>query len=387
MAASGDYGAYSGLIPFPGDTPYITEVGGTFLTTSGPLGAWVSETTWNRENGIATGGGISTQYPIPSWQAPVSMAANYGSTNLRNTPDVAFVADDVYVRADGLDYEVGGTSCASPLWAGFTSLMNQQAAANGLPAVGFLNPSVYKVGLGSGYAQAFHDITTGNNGSATHFPAVAGYDLCTGWGTPNGQSLINAIIPPDTLVITPTSGFAASGAAGGPFSATAQVFTLTNTSAGTLTWSVGNPVTWLGASSAGGLLAAGSVTNLTVILNAASSNLAPGLYAANFAVTNVTSNFVHLLPFSLLVHDPLVIAPTHQRVQCDRAGGRAVQRGVAQLIVEQLRAGVVELVAVQQRGLAGGVVGRGRAAVRLGDEPDGGAGFGGEQPAGGAVHR
>jgi Pro-kumamolisin, activation domain/Concanavalin A-like lectin/glucanases superfamily/Immunoglobulin domain/Bacterial Ig domain/Immunoglobulin I-set domain/Viral BACON domain len=311
MAASGDFDAYSGLIPFPGDTPYITEVGGTFLTTSGPAGPWVSETAWNRGGGIGTGGGISTQYPIPSWQSPVSMTANYGSTTMRNMPDVALTADNVYVRADGLDYGVGGTSCAAPLWAGFTSLMNQQAAANGLPTVGFLNPLVYKLGLSGGYAQAFHDITTGNNGSATHFPAVPGYDLCTGWGTPRGQQLINAIVPPDTLVITPAAGFAATGAVGGPFSASAQNFTLTNTSAGALTWSVGNPAAWLATSSSGGVLPKGSATNLMVSLNSVSSNLAPGLYAINLAVTNVTSNFVHLLPFSLLVHDPLVISPTN----------------------------------------------------------------------------
>jgi len=307
MAASGDSGAYSGLIPFPGDTFYITEVGGTTLTTTGPAGAWVSETTWTPDSG----GGISTQYPIPSWQLPVSMSANFGSATMRNTPDVALTANNIYVRANNRDYNVSGTSCAAPLWAGFTSLMNQQASGNRLPPVGFLNPAVYKIGLGGGYGQAFHDITTGNNGSATHFPAVAGYDLCTGWGTPRGQQLINAIVPPDTLALAPIKGFAASGAVGGPFSVTMQNFTLTNTSAGTLTWSVGNPVTWLGTSSTGGVLPAGATTNLLVSLNAASSNLPPGFYSANLAVTNVTSNSVHLLPFSLVVHDPLVISPTN----------------------------------------------------------------------------
>ena len=307
MAASGDSGAYSGLIPFPGDTSYITEVGGTTLTTSGPGGAWVSETTWTPYSG----GGISTQYPIPSWQSPVSMSVNFGSATMRNTPDVALTANNIYVRANNRDYNVSGTSCSTPLWAGFTSLMNQQAAGNHLPPAGLLNPSVYKIGLGGGYGQAFHDIATGNNGSATHFPAVAGYDLCTGWGTPRGQQLINAIVPPDTLVLSPVTGFAASGAVGGPFGVTMQNFTLTNTSAGALTWSVGNPVTWLGTSSTGGVLPAGATTNLLVGLNAASSNLPPGFYSANLAVTNVTSNSVHLLPFSLLVHDPLVISPTN----------------------------------------------------------------------------
>ena len=100
--ASGDNDAFTGLIHFPGDTPYITQVGGTTLTTSGPGGAWVSETVWNWGNGIGSGGGISTQYPIPSWQTDISMTANQGSTTMRNMPDVALTADNVYVRADGV---------------------------------------------------------------------------------------------------------------------------------------------------------------------------------------------------------------------------------------------------------------------------------------------
>jgi hypothetical protein len=70
-------------------------------------------------------------------------------------------------------------------------------------------------------------------------------------------------------------------------------------------------VTWLSTSSSGGVLPSGLATNLLVSLNTASSNLPPGFYTANLAVTNVTSNFVHLLPFSLTVHDPLVISPTN----------------------------------------------------------------------------
>ena len=67
------------------------------------------------------------------------------------------------------------------------ALANQQAAANGKPAVGFLNPTVYSLGQGANYTSDLHDITTGSNG----FAAVTGFDLATGWGTPAGQSLIN----------------------------------------------------------------------------------------------------------------------------------------------------------------------------------------------------
>ena len=98
--------------------------------------------------------------------------------------------------------EVGSVPVAAPLWAGFTALINQQAAAAGQTPVGFLNPALYTIGKGASYATAFHDTTTGNNfwpSSPSKFSAVAGYDLCTGWGTPNGTNLINALAGPPIL--------------------------------------------------------------------------------------------------------------------------------------------------------------------------------------------
>ena len=92
-----------------------------------------------------------------------------------------------------------GTSCAAPLWCGFTAMINQQAAIYGYAPVGFINPAVYAIGKSNIYASCFHDTTVGNNfwaGSPTNFPAVPGYDLCTGWGTPTGSNLINALVPP-----------------------------------------------------------------------------------------------------------------------------------------------------------------------------------------------
>jgi uncharacterized repeat protein (TIGR01451 family) len=188
----------------PSDSPYITQVGGTTLTTSGPEAAWVSETVWNWGGGAGSSGGISSFYLIPPWQQGISMSANQGSTLMRNLPDVALTADNVYVVADnGIEYTgVGGTSVASPLWAGFTALVNQQGAAAGLPPVGFLNPAVYGIGKSGAYATCFHDTTTGDNtwfGSPNLFFAVPGYDLCTGWGTPNGTNLINALLAPAPL--------------------------------------------------------------------------------------------------------------------------------------------------------------------------------------------
>src|SRR5438105_2209317 len=222
--ASGDSDAFlpgevddPGFFGTPSASPNITQVGGTTLSTSGPRGSWTSETVWNFGDGSGSSGGISTYYSIPVWQQGISMSANLGSTSHRNIPDVALTADNVFVIADGgYGYTgVGGTSVAAPLWAGFTALVNQQAASSGSPSVGFLNPALYAIGKGSSYSADFHDIKTGNNkwsGSPNLFPAVAGYDLCTGWGTPVGQNLINALtfggIPDGILEVsvTPANG-------------------------------------------------------------------------------------------------------------------------------------------------------------------------------------
>ena len=185
LQASGDSGAYKGWIMTPSDNPNLTVVGGTSLATSGAGGSWQSEKTWP-----GSGGGVSTAYPIPSYQQGVNMAANGGSLTMRNIPDVALTSDiQMYlIQNNGQAVAVGGTSAAAPLWAGFIALANQQASANGKPSAGFLNPLIYAIGKGSNYFTDFHDINLGNNSG---FSAIAGYDLATGWGTPAGQKLID----------------------------------------------------------------------------------------------------------------------------------------------------------------------------------------------------
>ena len=196
FVAAGDSDAWnSGNFPFPAEDANIISVGGTDLTTTGPGGDWSSEVGWQD-----TGGGISPDdIPIPSWQqlSGVITSKNKGSTTLRNGPDVTANANwSFYVCADqsGLSgctaNDYGGTSFAAPMWAGYLALANQQAAANGNPAPGFINPTIYPLGLSGGYSAAFHDITSGNNG----FPAEVGYDLDSGWGSPNGSGLINALV-------------------------------------------------------------------------------------------------------------------------------------------------------------------------------------------------
>ncbi len=202
LQASGDSGAYgpSNAIWPPADDPNVTVVGGTALTTAGPAGAWVSESAWS-----GSGGGVSTTYPIPSYQQGMNMAAIGGSNTMRNIPDVASLAaiQIFLICNDGEWVSVGGTSAAAPLWAGFMALANQQAAANGDPPVGFLNPTIYAIGKGSDYASDLHDIVTGSNG----FSAAPGYDLATGWGTIAGQPLINDLA---SMPAAPSFGLSAS---------------------------------------------------------------------------------------------------------------------------------------------------------------------------------
>jgi subtilase family serine protease len=201
--AAGDSGAYttSSQYVFPADDDYVTVVGGTDLQVASAGGPWASETAWSHG-----GGGVYTPdaIPIPAWQqlTGVITKANQGSTTLRNSPDVSAESNnDFYVCADQKACTAnywGGTSFAAPMWAGYAALINQQAALNGNSPLGFVNPAIYNIGVSSSYTSDFHDITSGSNGE----PTTTGYDLATGWGSPNGVALINAL--------------AGSGQGGGP---------------------------------------------------------------------------------------------------------------------------------------------------------------------------
>ena len=317
--ASGDAGAYDPTICYEGEDPNETSVGGTTLSTSGPGGSWASEKVWNWWNtgqgANAGGGGISiTNFSIPAYQQPVSMTSVGGSRVLRNSPDVALTADNVYVVADnGQSENFGGTSCAAPLWAAFTALINQQAAQMGSNSVGFLNPALYAIGLSSNYTAAFHDITIGNNtnpSSPNQFYARPGYDLCTGWGTPRGSGLINLLAPLDTLVINPRSGFSASDYAGGSFKNASQVFQLTNSGAASIDWAIGTTSAWLFVSSLGGTLAPGTNAAVTISTNGAAAHLTAGQYLSTVWFTNLNDGVVQSRQFSLDVDDNLQITPT-----------------------------------------------------------------------------
>jgi subtilase family serine protease len=221
FTAAGDSAAYTSASQavYPADDANVTVVGGSDLATTGPGGAWSSESAWSDGGG---GYFAADGIPIPTWQAAAiatfnSRSAKAGSAALRNSPDVAGEANfDFYVCADQQGCSAnryGGTSFAAPMWAGYMALVNQQAALNGQSSIGFLNATLYALGNAGGgtYSAAFHDIEAGGNGYA----AVPGFDLATGWGSPNGAGLIAALTasakPNFSLTATGTPSVPAGG--------------------------------------------------------------------------------------------------------------------------------------------------------------------------------
>jgi subtilase family serine protease len=347
FSASGDADAFVGQIPFPGDSPNITMVGGTTLTTVTKSGSRSSETAWNAGGGEGTGGGVSTSYAIPPWQQGInSILTNGGSLFARNIPDVALTAANISVKYNnGQTGTFDGTSCAAPLWAGFTALVNQQAVAAGKPVVGFINPAIYEIANESIYNSAFNDITTGSNtwsSSPNAFFAVLNYDLCTGLGTPKGTNLINALVNPDPLIVVSNGGFNAVGSPAGTFNIISQTYYLTNGGASSLDWMMVNTSSWLNVSNSGGTLAAGASDSVVVSLNTVASNLTAGIYSANVWFSNVTSRVGHSRFFTLSASDPLVIV-TQKFIFSGLSGGPFVP-DTQGIILSNASAGVLNWV-------------------------------------------
>ena len=275
FAASGDSSTWSSSNEaWPADDAYVVSVGGTDLVTNGGAGPWSSETAW-----ADSGGGITPdQIAIPSWQqlSGVINSSNKGSTTLRNGPDVSANANFTFYTCSDqttcLANEYGGTSFAAPMWAGYIALANQQSVANGGKTIGFINPTIYAQNVTSSYGTDFHDITSGTSGS---YSAVTGYDLVTGWGSPNGSSLINALAgststsPAFTIYASPATVSVPQGSSG----------------SSTITTSVSG-----GFSSAIALSASGQPAGVTVTFNP-TSIAAPGsgTSSVNLAVATSTA--------------------------------------------------------------------------------------------------
>ena len=185
-SSAGDGGSSDGVadgqqhVDFPASAPHALACGGTSLHASGSQ--ITDETVWNDADG-ATGGGVSVEFALPSYQAQAGVPANVdtGSPG-RGVPDVAGDADPqtgYMIRVDGADQVVGGTSAVAPLWAGLVALLNESLGS----PLGFAHPQLYT-------AAGFHDITSGNNGA---YDAGTGWDACTGLGSPNGAALLSAL--------------------------------------------------------------------------------------------------------------------------------------------------------------------------------------------------
>jgi kumamolisin len=185
--AAGDNGSTDAVndgqqhVDFPASAPHALACGGTSLQAAN--GQITSETVWNDgSGGGATGGGVSRQFALPAYQSTANVPSNVDSNNPgRGVPDVAGNADPAtgyQILVDGNLETIGGTSAVAPLWAGLIARLNQSL---GKP-VGFLQPQLYPL-LGSA---AFHDITSGDNGS---YSAAPGWDACTGLGSPDASAL------------------------------------------------------------------------------------------------------------------------------------------------------------------------------------------------------
>jgi kumamolisin len=190
--AAGDDGSTDGLTDgkqhcdFPASSPHVLACGGTKLVGSGS--SITSEVVWNElaNNEGATGGGVSSFFPLPTWQAG-SNVPKAGTFAGRGVPDVAGDADPTtgyVVRVDGKTSVIGGTSAVAPLYAGLIALSN----ALNKNSAGFLQPAIYTAKAKS----SFRDITQGNNGA---YSAATGWDACTGLGSPIGAALVKLLAP------------------------------------------------------------------------------------------------------------------------------------------------------------------------------------------------
>jgi subtilase family serine protease len=197
---NGVAGRFNGVVQrvpqYPATSAFVTTVGGTNLffgstTAANPNGTYQGEAVWNDVGG-AGGGGISSVFEVPNFQQHLPKASLATLNGHRGYPDISYnagVDGGVLVHVGTLApgatsfFLFGGTSAGAPQWAALASITNQVA---GHP-LGLLNKRIYQLGRQGALNTLLHDVTVGNNGFAgvTGFLAAPGWDLATGWGTPN----------------------------------------------------------------------------------------------------------------------------------------------------------------------------------------------------------
>lgn len=198
--AAGDQGASDGVsdgtvhVDYPAASPYVLACGGTSLYASVGQHKITSEMVWNDGPGSATGGGVSTDYPVPQWQSSIQPTSVATKETGRGVPDVSGNADPrtgYQVLIDGRSEPIGGTSAVAPLWAALIARFNQALKSS----IGFINPLLYQNYAQIMQASGFYDITQGNNNTddSGGYSAGHGWDACTGLGSPNGTHLLNIL--------------------------------------------------------------------------------------------------------------------------------------------------------------------------------------------------
>jgi len=176
---------------YPASSAYVTSVGGTNLSIQN--NSWLSEIAWyyttsscylgqgNPPQG--SGGGYSKHFAQPGWQV------GFSKNKHRGYPDVSADAElstGAYICFDNGSKKppcgtFGGTSLATPLWAGMIADVNQYVQSQNQPPLGFINPLLYAMNTGMPYT-AYHDIQIGTNGK---YSAGPGWDAVTGLGSPD----------------------------------------------------------------------------------------------------------------------------------------------------------------------------------------------------------
>jgi hypothetical protein len=192
LAATGDSGRPG---TYPAYSPNVLAVGGTqFSSTINANADYPGEAGWTLSGGWGGGGGISTQEAQPTYQNGVVTQ----SKTARTIPDVAFDAKNGVSVFDSYDggsttpwMEIGGTSLATPCWAGLIAVADQGLAllGQGTLANNAAMTLLYADARINGSSDGFHDITSGNNG----FQAGPGYDLVTGIGTPEVNVVVGVL--------------------------------------------------------------------------------------------------------------------------------------------------------------------------------------------------
>jgi len=317
FASSGDGGSTPGAngagdesgrvqVETPASDPYVTGVGGTSLMLDSSNNT-TSEVVWNDSPG-ASGGGTSIYFGRPAWQtgAGVPALVSPQTTPMRLVPDVAATADPNFGAVyylNGVQTVVGGTSWASPIWAGLCALFNQGRANAGQTSLGVLGPSIYPLLGTANYPTDIRDIISGNNatsGSSGNYASNAGYDMATGIGSPKSQALAQTLVGASTLIgvqmpvaeqlILPGQNATFSVAVGG----TSATYQWQRMPVGTTTWNnITDDSTYSGSATA-----SLTVTDANMAMNG-------DLFQC---VMTLSGNSVTTTPSVLTVDTPLVIS-------------------------------------------------------------------------------